>query len=218
MPKELLKRKLVEKYPGELKKLTPKGQELLVEKLDTKLTAEDEVEDFVNGLENTIGIFVDVVVSESDRRVREASTKPKGKTGTETTEGDEDTNKGKGGSEQEDVPSWAKGLMTSVQSLQQQLAQEKGKNTLNDLVAAAKAKGIPERLASKYVIGETYDQEAALTELEADWADIKQFNVNSSAGDGRTPSSSGAGGTKDVSAAIKSFAKANVEAAKVPTK
>lgn len=218
MLKKLLKDKLVAKYPGVFKKLTPKGQELLVDKLVTKVTTEDEVEDFVNGLENTIEVFVDVVVSESDRRVREASVKPKPKTGNETPEDDNETTTGNP-DQPEQVPAWAKGLLTSVQSLQQQLAQEKGKNTLNDLVTAAKLKGIPEKLARKYVIGENYDQEAALTELETDWADLKQLTANSAAGDGKVPLGGGAGGGKDVSAAIKNFAKTNVEAAaKAPSK
>jgi hypothetical protein len=106
--------------------------------------------------------------------------------------------------DQEKVPAWAKGLMTKIGSLESQLAGEKGKSTINDLKAAAKLKGIPEGLAAKYLIGEDYDQETALTALETEWTELKQIAVNGEVKDGKvilgdaTPS-----GTPAAKAAIK---------------
>jgi len=197
MLKKLLKDKLVAKYPGILKKLTSKGQGLLVEKLSTKVTTEDELEDFVNGLENTIEVFVDVIVSESDRRVREAGKAPSGKEGEDAPEGGAGAADDKGNAEnQEQVPAWAKGLQETVTNLQKQLAGEKSKNTQSELIAAAKAKGIPEHLVKRYQIGDDFNQETALSELETDWTEMKQLAVNGAVGGGRVPKGTGGSTTE----------------------
>lgn len=206
--KKALKDKLVAKYPGALKKLSSKGQELLVDKLSPKVTAEDEIEDFVNGLENIIEPFIDVVLSESDRRVTEATKKPAGKTTEE-----EKTESEEGKQNSEDVPAWAKGLLGTVQALQKEIAGNKVKTTQQQLIEAAKAKGIPEQLAKRVAIGEEFDMDATLTELESDWAAIKQADANGSVGDIRVPQGSNSGGKKEVSAAITAFAKKNAEQA-----
>lgn len=207
MLKKLLKDKLNAKYQGVLKKLTPKGLELLVDKLSTKVTTEDELEDFVNGLENTLEVFVDVIQSETDRRIKEEVDKTKKKVVQSVEDENEEEDKSK---IQPEVPEWAKGLVSSVESLKAQLATEKGKNAKGELIEAAKAKGIPAKLAEKYVIGENFDKDAALTELESDWAEITQFKVNSSV-ESESNFVPKLGDEKAVSSAIKDFAKKNVE-------
>lgn len=185
MLKKLLKDKLNAKYQGVLKKLTPKGLDLLVDKLSTKVTTEDELEDFVNGLENVIEPFVDTIQSETDRRIKEEVDKAKAKAkGGDGGSGEEEKPKGGEQNNKEEIPAWAKGLQETVTSLQTQLATEKSKNARQTFIDAAKAKGIPQKIASMYPISDGTDNETALTELEASWAEIKQAEINNSLGDG----------------------------------
>ncbi len=203
--KKALKDKLISKYPGVFKKLTPKGQEILVEKLAAKLTSEDEIEDFVNGLENVIEAFVDMTVSEADRRVKEAVDKVKPPKKDDDI--DDDGNP-------KDNPKDVAGIIAAeiakaLAPLQAQLAAEKGKTTHATLLQKAKEKGIPEALVKRYAINDDFNEENALTELEADWTEIKQLNANTSTDGGSTLL--GSSGGKDVSAAIKNFTKQQVE-------
>lgn len=178
--KKALKDKLIAKYPGVLKKLTPKGLDLLVDKLSTKVTTEDEIEDFVNGLENIIEPFVDAMQSETDRRIKEEVDKKKDPEKKDEPTKEENQNK------DSEMPAWAKGLQETVTTLQAQLVSEKNKNAKQTFVELAKAKGIPEKIALMYTPAEGSDNETALSELETIWAESKQADINSAIGDGRT--------------------------------
>jgi len=75
-------------------------------------------------------------------------------------------------------------IAQTIQGFQVQTLQEK-------FVAQAKAKGIPESLAAKVQIGENFNPEEALTNLETEWSGLKQLAVNATAGAGNTPQGSG---------------------------
>jgi hypothetical protein len=175
----------------------------------SKITNEDEIDDKLNDY-NDFMSYADI--AKIDDRQREADNK-KAKDDADAKAKADAEAAGKGAEDnQDDMPAWAKPLMTKITSLEYQLAGEKGKSTINDLKAAAKAKGIPEAFAAKYQIGDDYDQETALAALETEWTELKQIAVNGEVKDGKviigdaTPS-----GTPAAKAAI---AKQMEEAAK----
>jgi len=168
----------------------------------SKITNEDEIDDKLNDY-NDFMSYADI--AKIDDRQREADNK-KAKDDADAKAKADAEAAGKGAEDnQDDMPAWAKPLMTKITSLESQLAGEKGKSTINDLKAAAKAKGIPEAFAAKYQIGDDYDQETALAALETEWTELKQIAVNGEVKDGKviigdaTPS-----GTPAAKAAIKS--------------
>ena len=168
----------------------------------SKITEEDEIDDKLNDY-NDFMSFADI--AKNDDRQREADNKKAKDEADAKAKADAEA-AGKGAEDnQDDMPAWAKPLMTKITSLESQLAGEKGKSTINDLKAAAKAKGIPEAFAAKYQIGDDYDQETALAALETEWTELKQIAVNGEVKDGKviigdaTPS-----GTPAAKAAIKS--------------
>lgn len=167
----------------------------------TKVTTEDEIEEKLKDY-NDFMPFADIAKNDDRQRATDAKkakddadAKKKAEEAGETIEEDD----------QEGMPKWFKGYAEKLNKLDAQLAGEKGKSTINELKAAAKAKGIPEAIAAKYVIGENYDQETALTALETEWTELKQIAVNGEVKDGKvilgdiTPS-----GTPAAKAAIKS--------------
>lgn len=209
--KDKIKAELQKKHAGLLKKLSPKALELLLDKLAPKVTTEDEIENFVDGLENQslpFSDFVELIQKESDRRTREARTNlekefdfvPK-KT-KETPDDDE------GGQPKDDdkVPAWAKKILQDNEELRKQVSGVTSKSELEKLKAAAKERGIPTKHAEKYQIGENYDQEAALEALEAEWKEIEaeykgiqQVNVNAAVGNGRVMRGTASSNTKEAS-------------------
>ncbi|TDQ12169.1 hypothetical protein [Pedobacter metabolipauper] len=168
----------------------------------TQVTTEDQISGKLKEY-NDFMSFSDIAKNDDRQRLADAK---KVKDDAEAAEKLrlEELAKGSQQNNQDEVPAWAKGLLTTVESLKTQLAGEQGKSTINDLKAAAKLKGIPEGLAAKYVIGEGYDQQAALTALETEWTELKQIAVNGEVKDGKvilgdeTPS-----GTPAAKAAIK---------------
>lgn len=199
---------LAAKHPGVSKVVLG----LIAKKLAEKATEESQIEGVIDEFETnsplTVKEIADFHQAESDKRVTEAVKKAKGETGKppKPSKGDDEEE------QQDQVPAWAKGLQETVNNLQKELAGAKTKNTLNDLVTAAKAKGIPEKFAQKYQIGEDFEVDKALTELETEWTEMKQIAVNTSLDNGKVVAGVAASG-KDVSAAIKNFAKTNVVAA-----
>lgn len=149
----------------------------------SKITTEDEIDDKLNDY-NDFMSFADI--AKIDDRQREADNKKAKDDADAKAKADAEAD-GKGGEDNQDekVPAWAKGLVTEVQTLKAQLAGEKGKSTINDLKAAAKAKGIPEAIAAKYQIGDDYDKETALAALETEWTELKQIAVNGEVSDGK---------------------------------
>lgn len=185
MKKKLLD-KLKAKFPGVLKKLTPKGQDVLAEKLSAKITDEEEIEDFVDGLENVIEIFVDTMVSETDRRVKEAVDKVKK---PKTTDDDDDDTSDEGDDKPKgnDMLELIKGLSNQVKSLTEQIGAEKQQSKLTKFIETAKSKGITltEKMAKGYVDAEDFDEETALTELSEHYKTEEQTDANRSAGSGQ---------------------------------
>lgn len=196
---------LAAKHPGVSKVVLG----LIAKKLAEKVTEENQIEGAVNDFETnslvTIKDYADLVQSESDKRVTEALKKkepnPPTPPAPPTPPKDDDQ-----------IPAWAKGLLDTVTGLQKEIAGTKTKSNLDDLVAKAKAKGIPEKIAQKYQIGEGFDVEKALQDLETEWSEIKQSVINTEVGDGKVAAGLKTTG-KQVSDAIKSFAKTNVESA-----
>lgn len=179
----------------------------------SKITTEDEIDDKLNDY-NDFMSFADI--AKNDDRQREADNKKAKDEADAKAKADAEA-AGKGAEDnQDEMPAWAKPLMTKITSLETQLAGEKGKSTINDFKAAAKAKGIPEKYLDKYAAVytsvENYDQETALAAIETDWTETKQLAVNGEVKEGKviigdaTPS-----GTPAAKAAI---AKQMEEAAK----
>lgn len=196
--KDKVKARLRALFPGV--NLSKTRLDKIADSVTSKITTEDEIDDKLNDF-NDFMSFSDIAKNDDRQRAIDAKKATDDEAEAErlrlagiAKEDDQDT----------EVPAWAKGLLTTVQSLQTQLAGEKGKSTINDLKAAAKLKGIPEGLAAKYVIGEGYDQETALAALETEWTEFKQIAVNGEVKDGKviigdqTPA-----GTPAAKAAIK---------------
>lgn len=180
---------------------------LIAKKLAEKVTEESQIEGAISDYETnspvTIKEYADLLQSESDKRVTEALKKKVDAPKPDDEKKDVKTD--------DDIPAWAKGLVEQVSSLKTELAGNKTKSTLNDLVAKAKEKGIPEKYARKYQVGDEFSMETALTELEAEWSDIRQEAINTSVAGEKIVSGMKTTG-KQVSNAIANFAKANVEA------
>lgn len=204
---------LVAKRPGVSKIVLG----LIAKKLEPKVTEENQIEGAINDFETNSPVSIEdyagLLQSETDKRVTEALKKAK------------DANPGPNPSNPDPIdpknvdPKDIAGIIASevakaLAPIQAELAGTKTKNTQDDLVAAAKAKGIPEKYAKRYHIGEGFEIEKALTELETEWTEIKQIAVNNSI----DPNGGVVAGVKttgkEVSEAIKSFAKTNIEASK----
>ena len=178
--KEKIKARLRALFPGV--NLSAARIDAIADKLASKITEEDQIDEKLNDL-NDINPFSDIAKQDDKLRSLESAAKKaaNGGTSTETENKTDDP--------ANEVPAWAKGLVTTVETLQKQLAGEKTKNAAAELVAAAKAKGIviSERYAKAYVSEEGYDPETALTELEAEWTGQKQFVANAQVGGGQVP-------------------------------
>lgn len=167
-------------FPGV--NLSKTRKEKIADYVVSKITNEDEIDDKLNDY-NDFMSFADI--AKNDDRQREADNK-KAKDDADAKAKADAEAAGKGAEDnQDDMPAWAKPLMIKITSLESQLAGEKGKSTINDLKAAAKAKGIPEAFAAKYQIGDDYDQETALAALETEWTELKQIAVNGEVKDGK---------------------------------
>lgn len=205
---------LAAKHPGVSKAVLT----LLAKKLADKVTEESQIEGAITDFEANSPIsvkdYADFVQQQGDSRVTEAkkkwdveSKKPDpNKPDPETK--DDNPN---------DMPAWAKALQQSVTTLGQQFAAKKTESTLEDLVAKAKAKGIPEAYARKTIIGEDFDLDSSLSALESEWTAIKQADLNTQVAGEKVVTGVKATG-KEVSSAIANFAKANVDAAAATNK
>lgn len=188
-------------YPGV--NLSKTRLDKIADSVVAKITTEDEITDKLNEY-NDLMPFADI--AKSDDRQRAADAKRVKDEADAKAKADADAAAAAGqGDDQDEMPKWMKGVMSKIDSLESKLAGEQGKSTINDLVAAAKLKGIPGSLAAEYQIGEGYDQETALTALETKWTELKQIAVNGEVKDGKviigdaTPA-----GTPAAKAAIKS--------------
>lgn len=149
----------------------------------SKITTEDEIADKLNEY-NDLMPFSDI--AKSDDRQRAADAKKAKDDADAKAKADADAAAAASqGDDQDEMPKWFKGYADKLNKLDAQLAGEKGKSTINELKAAAKAKGIPEALAAKFQIGEGYEQDAALATLEAEWTELKQAAINGEVSDGK---------------------------------
>jgi hypothetical protein len=197
--KDKVKARLRALFPGV--NLSKTRLDKIADSVVSKITTEDEIDDKLNDF-NDFMPFSDI--AKGDDRQRAIDTKK--------AKDDEDAEAerlrlagiNKEDDQDEEVPKWAKGFLTKIEKLESQLAGEKGKSTINDLKAAAKAKGIPEALAAKYVIGDDYDQETALAALETEWTEFKQLAVNGEVKEGKVILGDTTSGTPAAKAAIKS--------------
>jgi hypothetical protein len=167
-------------FPGV--NLSKTRKEKIADYVVSKITNEDEIDDKLNDY-NDFMSFADI--AKNDDRQREADNKKAKDDADAKAKADAEQDGNDGEDNQEQMPAWAKPLMSKISSLESQLAGEKGKSTINELKAAAKAKGIPEAFAAKYVIGEDYNQETALAALETEWTELKQIAVNGEVKDGK---------------------------------
>ena len=178
--KDKVKARLRALFPGV--NLSKTRLDKIADSVASKITTEDEIDDKLNDF-NDFMSFSDIAKGDDRQRAidkkaqddADAKAKADAEAGGDNTKVDD----------QEIVPTWAKGLLSKVTSLESQLAGEKGKSTINDLKAAAKLKGIPESIAARYQIGEDYDQETALSALETEWTELKQLAVNGEVKDGK---------------------------------
>ncbi|WP_433863151.1 hypothetical protein [Sphingobacterium thalpophilum] len=206
---------LASKNPGVSKAILT----MIAKKLADKVTDESQIEGAISDFEAnsvlSIKDYADFVQKEGDSRVGEAKKKwdSEHKKDPKTEPDPVDPKK----ENPDDMPPWAKALQQSVTALGQQFAAKKVESTLEDLVAKAKEKGIPEAYARKTVIGEDFDLDTALSTLESEWADIKQVSLNAEVAGEKVITGVKATG-KEVSSAIANFAKANVEAASATNK
>jgi len=205
--KDKVKARLRALFPGV--NLSKTRLDKIADSVASKITTEDEIDDKLNDF-NDIMPFTDIAKGDDRQRAidaKKAQDEADAKAKADAEGGDDSKEDG-----QDKMPAWFKGYAEKLNKLDAQLAGEKGKSTINDLKAAAKAKGIPEAFAAKYQIGDDYDQETALAALETEWTELKQIAVNGEVKDGKviigdaTPS-----GTPAAKAAI---AKQMEEAAK----
>jgi hypothetical protein len=195
--KDKVKARLRALFPGV--NLSKTRLDKIADSVVSKITTEDEIDDKLNDF-NDFMPFSDIAKGDDRQRAIDAK-----------KQADDDAEaerlrlagKDKEDDQDEEVPKWAKGLVSKITSLESQLAGEKGKSTINDLKAAAKAKGIPEGLAAKYVIGEDYNQETALAALETEWTEFKQLAVSGEVKDGKVILGDTTSGTPAAKAAIK---------------
>lgn len=190
---------------------------LIAKKLAEKVTEENQIEGAVNDFETnspvSIKDYADFLQSETDKRVTEAVKKAKSET-KDPDPKDPPTSK-KDVTDPKDIAGIiASEVAKALEPIQAKLAGNEKKSTQDELVAAAKAKGIPEKYAKRYYIGEDFDAEKAISELETEWTEIKQIAVNNSIDTTGGVVAGVKTSTKDVSEAIKTFAKTNVEASK----
>ncbi|GEM_PF-7050448 len=202
---------LISKNPGVSKAVLT----LIAKKLAEKVTEENQIEGAITEFEanSTISIkdYADFVQKEGDSRVGEAKKK-----------WDQENKKPEPGKEDQppavkkdeipnEMPPWAKEMQDSIAKLSNQVTVNKSNSTMEDLVAKAKEKGIPEVYVRKTIIGEDFNMENTLSELATEWAGIQQTNLNSQVAAEKVVTGIQATG-KQVSSAIADFAKKNVEA------
>jgi hypothetical protein len=94
-------------------------------------------------------------------------------------------------SQSDDVPAWAKPLLSTVSELRTKLteAEQKSKQAslTSKLLAKAKEKGIPEKLLAGRVINDESEIEPVFTEVETTYNEIRQSIVNGEVDGNTTP-------------------------------
>ena len=150
------------KHPG----VSEKVLGLIADKLVAKVTAEDEIEGVITELDNlpiSIKDYADFLQKEGDRRVTEATRKPKeGELTPPAPAGIPD-----------DAPEYVKELLGVVKTLGSQvetLVKEKHTGSIKSKLAAAIGTDVPETFYKRIALPEKdEDVEALAEEIKADW-------------------------------------------------
>lgn len=187
---------------------------MIAKKLAEKVTEDSQIEGAISDYEAnstlTIKELADFVQKEGDTRVGDAKKKWDQENKKPEVK-DDQPSADKKDDNPEEMPAWAKELQKSVTSLGQQFTAKKTESTMEELVAKAKEKGIPEAYVRKTTIGEDFNLDNTLSELATEWAGIQQANINTQVAGGNVIVGTKAT-EKQVSSAIADFAKKNVEA------
>jgi len=202
---------LISKNPGVSKAVLT----LIAQKLAGKVTEESQIEGAISDFEAnsvlSIKDYADFVQKDGDTRVGEAKKKWDTENKKPEPSKDDQPPADKKDVKPDEMPPWAKELKESLTSLSKQVSDNKSTSTMEEFVAKAKEKGIPEVYARKTIIGEDFNMETAVSDLATEWAGIQQTNLNSKVAGEKVVT--GVKATdKQVSSAISNFTKANVEA------
>jgi hypothetical protein len=193
--KEILA-KLQVKKAGSLKKLSQKGIDLLLDKIEAKVTTEDEIDSTIDDLDTSIISFDDVVEliqKETSRNARSVRTNIEKefdlvrKKKTEDDDDDDDDNptpKSKSGQPADISKMIADAVTAAMAPFAASNQQIQINETRSKLKVAAKAKGIPEDWADDVTIGEGFNIDEAVTKLDTKWTAAKQLAVNDAIGTG----------------------------------
>jgi hypothetical protein len=174
---------LVKKFPGLSKVLLG----LIADQLAEKVTEESGIDQAITDFDNAVSIkkLATEFQKEGDRRVTDAkkewdkkNTKPADDDTDDDDDQDDDQNKAKSKKDKkpksDEPPSWAKGLIETVQKL----TKEKVQSSILEQ-ARAKLKGVPEKFWNKRTLPEKdEDLETFVAEIEADWKELKQDDNN----------------------------------------
>lgn len=202
---------LISKNPGVSKAVLT----MIAKKLAEKVTEDSQIEGAISDYEAnstlTIKELADFVQKEGDTRVGDAKKKWDQENKKPEQGKDDQPPVGKKDEDPEEMPKWARDLQQTVTALGQQFTVSKTNSTMEDLVAKAKEKGIPEVYVRKTIIGEDFNLDNTLSELVTEWAGIQQANINTQVAGENVVTGVKATG-KQVSSAIADFAKKNVEA------
>lgn len=192
--RKIILEKLQAKKGGSLKKLTPKGLELLLTKIEAKISTEDDIDSTIDDLDTGVFSFddmVELVQKESDRKSRSVRTNLEKefdlvakKKGDDDDDDDDPAPKPKPGQPADLSKQIADAVTAAMAPFAALTKNIQVGDTRSKLKAAAKEKGIPEDWADDIHIGDDFNQEDALTKLDAKWTSAKQLAVNAAIGDG----------------------------------
>ena len=214
--RKIILEKLQAKKGGSLKKLTPKGLELLLTKIEAKISTEDEIDSTIDDLDSGVFSFedmVELVQKESDRKSRSVRTNLEKeyelvakKKGDDDDDDDEPITRkpGQPADLSKQIADAVSAAMAPFAALTKTIQVG---DTRSKLKEAIKAKGIPEDWADDLHIGEDFNQEEAITKLDAKWTTAKQLAVNNAIGDG-TVLKGAVDTTARFDSAIKEYGKA----------
>lgn len=214
--RKLILEKLQAKKAGSLKKLSQKGIEILLDKLEAKITTEDQIDSTIDDLDNSVIPFDDVVEliqKETSRNARTVRTNlekefdfvPKKK---EDDDDDDDPAGPKKSSQQADISKQiAEAVNNALAPFAALTKNLKNSETIIALKAKLKEKGVPEDWANDVHIGDDFDSEATVTQLETKWNSAKQVAINEAVSGGQAVLRGNQGGGSSIEESIKEFGK-----------
>lgn len=214
--RKLILEKLQVKKAGSLKKLSQKGIEILLDKLEAKITTEDQIDSTIDDLDNSVIPFDDVVEliqKETSRNARTVRTNlekefdfvPKKKEDDDDDDGPAGPKKS---SQQADISKQiAEAVNNALAPFTALTKNLKNSETISALKAKLKEKGVPEDWANDVHIGDDFDSEATVTQLETKWNSAKQVAINEAVSGGQAVLRGNQGGGSSIEESIKEFGK-----------